>query len=56
MGDDFIISTPTYDKIEKAGGTRYKLARRPELYKDIIGQDHKSEQRVIWVNQETEPL
>jgi hypothetical protein len=24
-------------------------ARRPELYKDIIGKDHASEQKVIWL-------
>jgi len=25
-------------------------ARRPELYKDIIGKIHKSEQKVVWLN------
>ena len=52
LGDDFVMATFCYDKIEKAGGTRYKKARRPELYSKIIGRPHKSEQKVIWLNQE----
>ncbi len=52
LNNDIAIATCTYDKIEKAGGTRYKNARRPELYKDIIGQDHTSEQKVVWLEQE----
>jgi predicted amidohydrolase len=51
LGDDFVIADCSHDKIEKAGGTRYKNARRPELYKDILGQDHKSEQKVAWLHQ-----
>jgi predicted amidohydrolase len=50
LGDDYVVATCTYDKIEKAGGTRYKKARRPDLYKDILGQPHQSEQKVIWLN------
>ena len=34
--------------------TGYKLARRPELYRDIIGQGHQSEQKVVWLNTETD--
>jgi predicted amidohydrolase len=51
LGDDFVIAACSYEKIEKAGGTRYKKARRPELYRDIIGQPHKSEQKVIWLSE-----
>ena len=35
-----------------AGGYRYKQARRPELYKDIIGQPHVSNQKVSWMDPE----
>ena len=28
---------------------RYIKARRPELYRDIIGQEHTSEQKVVWL-------
>ena len=48
--DSFAIATITSDKLGQAGGYRYMQARRPELYKDIIGQDHKSEQQVVWLN------
>lgn len=47
--DSFVTATITPDKLEQAGGHRYIKARRPELYKDIIGQDHKSEQKVVWL-------
>ncbi|NEU07872.1 nitrilase [Flavihumibacter sp. R14] len=48
--DSFVTATITPEKLIQAGGHRYKKARRPELYRDIIGQDHKSEQNVIWLN------
>jgi len=50
LGDDFVISTCTPDKIEKAGGTRYKKARRPDLYSNIIGKPHHAEQKVAWLS------
>ncbi len=48
--DSFVTATITPGKLHQAGGHRYIKARRPELYKDIIGQDHKSEQKVVWLN------
>jgi 5-aminopentanamidase len=48
--DSFVTATLTPEKILQAGGHRYIKARRPELYRDIIGQDHHSEQKVIWLN------
>lgn len=48
--DSFATATITSDKLSKAGGYRYIKARRPKLYKDIIGQDHKSDQKVVWLN------
>jgi len=47
--DSFVTTTITPEKLTQAGGNRYINARRPELYRDIIGQDHKSEQNVIWL-------
>jgi hypothetical protein len=35
-----------------AGGYRYLNARKPELYRDIIGKDHKSVQKVAWMQTE----
>ena len=52
LGDDFSLATLTAEKLTDAGGYRYMKARRPELYKDIIGQAHVSEQKVIWLNME----
>ena len=48
--DSFVTATITPEKLTQAGGHRYIKARRPELYRDIIGQDHKPEQTVIWLN------
>lgn len=50
LGDDFVTATLTPEKLTQAGGYRYKKARRPDLYRDIIGQEHTSEQKVIWLN------
>jgi predicted amidohydrolase len=50
LGDDIITATITEDKLTKAGGYRYIKARRPELYRDILGQSHKPEQKVSWLN------
>jgi len=50
LDNDFVIATITPDKLEKAGGHRYMKARRPELYRDIIGQPHVSEQKVVWLS------
>jgi predicted amidohydrolase len=46
----FATATLSGEKLTQAGGTRYINARRPELYRDIIGQDHKSQQKVIWLD------
>ena len=51
--DDITISKLTKDKIQLSGGWRYKNARRPELYKDIIGRDHQSDTTPIWMKKET---
>jgi predicted amidohydrolase len=50
LDDDLIIATLTPEKLTEAGGYRYMKARRPELYRDIIGKAHKSEQKVAWLN------
>jgi 5-aminopentanamidase len=48
--DSYTTATITSDKLVQAGGTRYIKARRSELYRVIIGQEHKSEQKVVWLN------
>jgi len=48
--DGFVTAAITPEKLIQAGGHRYIKARRPGLYRNIIGQDHQSEQNVIWLN------
>jgi predicted amidohydrolase len=51
FSDEYMIATCTEDKLKLAGGYRYIKARRPELYKDIIGKEHKSMQKVSWMEE-----
>ena len=52
LGDDLASVIITPEKLTQAGGFRYIKARRPDLYRDIIGQVHVSEQKVIWMNRQ----
>ncbi|OCA72234.1 nitrilase [Chryseobacterium artocarpi] len=49
--NSFETAIITPQKLNQAGGYRYLEARRPELYKDIIGQTHSSIQKVVWLNE-----
>jgi predicted amidohydrolase len=49
LGDDIVTATLIREKLTQAGGYRYIKARRPDLYRDIIGQEHKPEQKVVWL-------
>jgi predicted amidohydrolase len=48
--DSIVTATLISEKLVQAGGRRYIKARRPELYRNIIGRKHKSEQKVAWLN------
>lgn len=48
--DSFSTATIIPEKLTEAGGYRYLNARRPDLYRDIIGKPHDPEQKVIWLN------
>ena len=50
LGDDLVTATLTPEKLTQAGGYRYIKARRPEIYRDIIGQAHQPEQKVVWLD------
>lgn len=52
LDDDFAIATITQQKLTDAGGYRYKKARKPELYGEIISQPHKADHKVSWLNKE----
>ncbi len=50
FSDGITIANISKDKIPLSGGFRYRNARRPDLYKDIIGKEHKSEFKPVWIN------
>jgi predicted amidohydrolase len=52
LGDDVATALCTPVKLTQAGGHRYLQARRPELYRDIIGQEHEAEQHVVWLERD----
>ncbi len=50
LGDDLVTAALEPGKLIQAGGSRYINARRPDLYRDIVGHPHKSVQKVIWLD------
>ena len=48
--NEIVTALITPEKLTQAGGYRYINARRPELYADIIGRTHRSEQKVVWMD------
>jgi predicted amidohydrolase len=54
LGNDIAKAVCTPGKLARAGGHRYRQARRPELYRQIIGQAHHSTQKVVWLESQAE--
>jgi predicted amidohydrolase len=52
FNDEIAIATITEDKLKLSGGWRYKNARKPELYRDIIGAEHNSQTKPVWMEKE----
>lgn len=50
LGEDMAVAVCTKDKLKMAGGYRYRQARRPDLYRDIINQEHRSDHKVSWIS------
>ncbi|MEO0897273.1 MAG: nitrilase family protein [Bacteroidota bacterium] len=50
--DEVTVATLTKNKLTEAGGHRYRKARRPDLYRDILGKDHQSSTVPIWLKNE----
>ena len=48
--NEITIATLTKEKIPLAGGFRYMNARRPDLYRDIIGKKHTSNFKPVWIS------
>ncbi|MEM7660526.1 MAG: nitrilase-related carbon-nitrogen hydrolase, partial [Bacteroidota bacterium] len=49
---EIAVATVTKDKLTLAGGYRYKNARRPDLYRDILGADHQPKLKPVWMQEE----
>lgn len=49
--DDITIATINPEKLRLSGGHRYRNARRPALYRDILGKDHQSQTKPVWLKQ-----
>lgn len=48
--DSFVSTTLIPEKLKQAGGFRYTKARRPDLYRNILGLEHQPELNVVWLN------
>ncbi len=51
LGNDFETTVILPEKMEQAGGQRYLHARRPDLYREILGASHQPKQNVAWLDQ-----
>jgi len=49
LDNDLVTATLFAEKLKQAGGYRYKNARRPELYGEILSRPHVAEQKVAWM-------
>lgn len=49
--DEIAIASLSKEKIPLAGGYRYRNARRPELYRDIIGKEHEANFKPVWIEE-----
>jgi predicted amidohydrolase len=49
LEEGFALATLVPEKLTQAGGYRYKQARRSELYRAILGQEHTPQQNVVWM-------
>ncbi len=52
LGNEVVSATLQPESLTDAGGYRYMKARRPDLYRDIIGQPNIPVQKVSWIDQE----
>jgi predicted amidohydrolase len=52
--DSYVTATLIPDKLLLAGGHRYLKARRPDLYREIIGRENTPEQKVDWLGKSSQ--
>ncbi|MGF6928979.1 putative amidohydrolase [Chitinophaga sp. W2I13] len=51
LDNDVVTATLTRNKLTEAGGYRYRLARRPDLYGEVIAAAHTPVQKVVWLQE-----
>jgi beta-ureidopropionase len=51
LAEEIVTAACSPNKLIQAGGSRYRDARRPELYKEVIGMEHRPELKVNWMEQ-----
>ncbi|MEZ2440104.1 nitrilase family protein [Chitinophaga sp. RCC_12] len=51
LDNDVVTATLTRNKLTDAGGYRYRLARRPDLYGEVIAAAHTPVQKVVWLQE-----
>lgn len=51
---DIAVATCTPEPLKQAGGYRYRKARRPDLYRDILGRPHDSKTKPVWLEKESD--
>ncbi len=49
--DEITTAVCISEKLKLAGGYRYREARRPELYKEIIGKPHQAHTKPVWIKE-----
>ncbi|MFC3561101.1 nitrilase family protein [Pedobacter jamesrossensis] len=49
MENEFVVAEMCKDDLKMSGGFRYKKARRPELYGEILASPHTADQQVAWL-------
>lgn len=49
LGEDIAIAVCSAEKLELAGGHRYRKSRRVALYREILGEEHESDLAVVWM-------
>ncbi|HEX5460493.1 MAG TPA: nitrilase family protein [Steroidobacteraceae bacterium] len=52
LDNEIAIATCSHQKIAMSGGRRYVEARKPELYRHILGAEHRPKQTVPWMSME----
>jgi hypothetical protein len=50
LDNEMAIAICSHQKIAMSGGHRYREARKPELYRHILGGEHRSQQTVPWMS------